>query len=132
MKILFIHERFGAWGGAEANILLTARELKRRGHAVSLLHGAKTGLGEKEWSDTFAGSYPLDGGNSRVLCKSLLGNFQPDVVYVHKMAELPVLEALTQGGCPIVRMVHDHDLYCLRSYKYNPVSRKVCQRAASL
>jgi glycosyltransferase involved in cell wall biosynthesis len=28
-------------------------------------------------------------------------------------------------------MVHDHSLYCLRSYKYNPLTRTVCTRAAS-
>jgi glycosyltransferase involved in cell wall biosynthesis len=28
-------------------------------------------------------------------------------------------------------MVHDHDLYCLRGYKYNPLSRGICTRAAS-
>jgi glycosyltransferase involved in cell wall biosynthesis len=28
-------------------------------------------------------------------------------------------------------MVHDHDLYCLRGYKYNPLNRRPCTRAAS-
>jgi glycosyltransferase involved in cell wall biosynthesis len=30
-----------------------------------------------------------------------------------------------------VRMVHDHDMYCMRSYKYNPFTRRICTRAAS-
>jgi glycosyltransferase involved in cell wall biosynthesis len=29
-------------------------------------------------------------------------------------------------------MVHDHDLYCMRSYKYNYFSRRICARAASV
>jgi glycosyltransferase involved in cell wall biosynthesis len=29
-------------------------------------------------------------------------------------------------------MVHDHDLYCLRSYKYFPLTRRICTRAAGL
>ena len=33
---------------------------------------------------------------------------------------------------PLVRMVHDHDIYCMRSYKYGVFSRKICERAASL
>jgi glycosyltransferase involved in cell wall biosynthesis len=28
--------------------------------------------------------------------------------------------------------VHDHDIYCMRSYKYHPFSRKICQRPAGL
>ncbi|HZI33280.1 MAG TPA: glycosyltransferase family 4 protein, partial [Candidatus Binatia bacterium] len=34
-------------------------------------------------------------------------------------------------GLPLARMVHDHDLYCMRSYKYNYFTRQVCERAAS-
>src|SRR5688572_16968142 len=29
-------------------------------------------------------------------------------------------------------MVHDHDMYCMRSYKYDWLSRKICTRPASL
>jgi glycosyltransferase involved in cell wall biosynthesis len=28
-------------------------------------------------------------------------------------------------------MVHDHEMYCLRQYKYNPVTRAICTRSAS-
>ena len=34
MRLLFVHERFGAFGGAEANVLVTAHELRRRGHTL--------------------------------------------------------------------------------------------------
>src|SRR6185295_6485344 len=52
-------------------------------------------------------------------------------VYVHKTADLGALRSLTQCGAPLVRMVHDHDLYCMRSYKYRYVSRRPWLRAAS-
>jgi glycosyltransferase involved in cell wall biosynthesis len=61
-----------------------------------------------------------------------LETFQPDVVYVHKMANLGVIEALVASGVPLVRMVHDHDIYCMRSYKYRYVSRKICTRPVGL
>src|SRR2546425_2478241 len=48
------------------------------------------------------------------------------------MAELDGIEALLASGLPLVRMVHDHDLYCMRSYKYHYLSRQVCTRPASL
>jgi glycosyltransferase involved in cell wall biosynthesis len=48
------------------------------------------------------------------------------------MAVLSVIEVLVASGLPLVRMVHDHDIYCMRSYKYFYRSREICTRAASL
>lgn len=47
------------------------------------------------------------------------------------MADLNVIQALVDSSVPLVRMVHDHDIYCMRSYKYGYFSRKICTRAAS-
>jgi hypothetical protein len=131
-KLLFAHERFGALGGAESNILTTARELKQREHTVGILHGSPTGKAEAAWSQTFQHRFPLapQGNASRV--RAALQEFQPDAVYVHKMADLEVLEALLEATVPVVRMVHDHDLYCMRSYRYNYFTRRICERRASL
>lgn len=131
MKLLFVHERFGSLAGAEVNLFLTANELKCRGHELALLHGAPTGKGESTWRDIFSERYSLNGSNSFQLTQTALARFRPDAVYVHKMANLQVLDALVQSGRSLVRMVHDHDLYCMRSYKYNPFTRKICTRAAS-
>jgi len=38
---------------------------------------------------------------------------------------------LLDSGVSLVRMVHDHDLYCMRSYKYNFLTRRICERRAS-
>lgn len=129
MKILFVHERLGSLGGAEANALITARELRARGHEVGLLHGPGTGRGEDKWNEVFEFQQPLKGN---VSVRSALEQFDPDVLYIHKIADLPVLELLVESGRPLVRMVHDHDIYCMRSYKYSYFSRKICTRAASL
>jgi glycosyltransferase involved in cell wall biosynthesis len=63
--------------------------------------------------------------------KQALAQFKPDIVYVHKMADLDVIETLLQARVRLVRMIHDHDIYCMRSYKYNYLTRTVCHRAAS-
>ncbi len=131
MKLLFIHERFGALGGAEVNVLLTAAELKQRGHEVGILYGGRTGRGEPGWRETFSESFLIDDRRPFAMVSNTVEQFDPDVIYVHKMAELPVLEALVRSGRPLIRMVHDHDLYCMRSYKYNPLTRNICTRAAS-
>ena len=126
MNILFVHEAFGSFGGAESNALATATELRRRGHRVGLLSQRRTGHGEPAWEETFAGNlFWLQDGAARAVAA-----FQPDVLYVHKWEDLESLEGFVRGGTPVVRMVHDHDIYCLRSYRYNPVTRKPCSRAA--
>ena len=128
MRILFVHDRFGAMAGAEVNLLVTARELKNRGHSLAILHGPSTGRAEAEWIRVFEKCYSLSSGNSSVA--EVIRDFEPDAVYVHKMADLSVLRDLADSAVPVARMVHDHDLYCLRSYKYSPFSRRICTRAA--
>ena len=131
MRLLFIHERFGDLAGAEANVVATARELKNRGHDVGLLHGPGTGRGEPAWRETFSECFPLEQDSPADALAVALERHQSEVVYVHKLADLAVLEALGAARVPVVRMVHDHELYCLRSYKYSYLTRRICQRALS-
>jgi glycosyltransferase involved in cell wall biosynthesis len=131
MKILYVHERFGALAGAEANISIVASEMAQRGHTMGILHGPGTGKNEAGWQTIFPNRFPL-GPNGAESVAQALREFQPTVVYVHKMADLEVISALVDSGVPLVRMVHDHDIYCMRSYKYNYFNRRICTRAASL
>lgn len=131
MRLLFVHERFGAFGGAEANVLLTATELKRRGHSIAILHGPGTGRDEAAWEDVFADRYALRPGRGVAALRQALAEFRPEVIFLHKLADLELMNALASCGTPVARMVHDHDLYCLRGYKYNPLNRQICTRAAS-
>ena len=132
MRLLFVHDRFGAMAGAEINLQLTATELKSRGHAVALLHGPSTGKGESAWNDLFPERFALAEKNNFAVTCDALEAFQPDAIYIHKMSDGGVLNALVDSGIPIARMVHDHDLYCMRSYKYFPLTRTICTRGAGL
>ena len=129
MRILYVHERFGALAGAEANAQITATELGRRGHELGILHGPVTGKNEAAWENTFPDRFPLHGNCNAARTNEAIRDFRPDVVYVHKMADLEVIEALVSSRVPMVRMVHDHDIYCMRSYKYDFFSREICTRA---
>ncbi len=126
-----MHERFGALGGAEANILAVAGALAERGHHVGLLHGPGTGKQEAVWRETFGPVFPYHETGGAEALASALGGFAPDVVFLHKMADLILVQALADCGVPVVRMVHDHDLTCMRSYRYHPLTRRICTRAAS-
>ena len=129
---MYVHERFGALAGAEANAYITAGEIGRRGHRIGILHGPGTGKNEDGWQSVFTERFPLGGHDTAADTRRALDTFRPDVVYVHKMADLAVVRALVKSGVPLVRMVHDHDIYCMRSYKYNYFNRRICPRAASL
>ena len=131
MKLLYVHERFGALAGAEANAHITATELGKRGHAIGILHGPSTGKNEPGWQTTFPFRAALNPADNEAIVKKALADFSPDAVYVHKMADLSVIQTLVASGIPLLRMVHDHDIYCMRSYKYNYFTRKICTRAAS-
>lgn len=132
MRILFVHERFGALGGAEANLLATASALRDRGHDLALAHGTPTGNGEADWEDTFPVRFPLPAENAGRALEDSLNEFRPEVVYLHKLADASALAILARDEPPVVRMVHDHDLYCMRGYKYAFFSRRICVRPASL
>lgn len=132
MKLLFVHQHLGAAGGAEANILITARELQGRGHTAGLLHVSSTGRSEEEWRGTFAETFRLRGSENAESTEAVLERFEPDLIYLHNLADLEVVEALLDSGIPVVRMVHDHEMYCMRGYKYNPLTRAICKRPASL
>lgn len=131
MKILYVHERFGALAGAEANAHITATELGLRGHEMGILHGPPTGKNEAAWEKTFTQRFPLGEAASGEAASAAVRAFSPDAIYVHKMADLAVIEALIASGRPLIRMVHDHDIYCMRSYKYNYFTREICTRPAT-
>jgi glycosyltransferase involved in cell wall biosynthesis len=131
MKLLFVHDRFGADAGAEANAFITATEFNQRGHRCAILHGPGTGRNESAWREAFCETFPLPLKPSAEDVRRALCAFQPDAVYVHKMSVLEVLQGLVDSGTPLVHMVHDHDIYCMKSYKYFYLSREICTRAAS-
>jgi glycosyltransferase involved in cell wall biosynthesis len=129
MKLLYVHESFGSLGGAEANVLITATEMRKRGHTVGLWTQRPTGKGGDAWTKTFGDNVWFLDKNDLAAVRA---QFSPDVVYVHKWEHLPTLATMGESGLPLIRMVHDHDIYCLRSYRYNVFTRQVCHRKASL
>ncbi|MBV9463092.1 MAG: glycosyltransferase family 4 protein [Verrucomicrobiae bacterium] len=128
MRVLYVHECLGSFGGAEGYVLATARALRARGHEVGLAAQKRSGKGEEAWAEVFGSnvSFPKNAADWRALVDA----FRPDAAYIHKWEDLEGLEWLLGTNLPLVRMVHDHDLYCLRSYKYNPITRRICTRPA--
>jgi glycosyltransferase involved in cell wall biosynthesis len=131
MRLLFVHQNFGAFGGAETNIQITADELVKRGHDVALMHTGQTGRSAESWGRTFSKRFQMPAGRRRAVVGSTLDSFEPDIIYLHTLPDVEVIEALLASPVPVIRMLHDHSLYCPRSYKYNPLTRAICHRRAS-
>jgi len=131
-RFLFVHERCGEFGGAEANIHLAAEELRRRGHSIALLYAQGTGRNEENWRQVFDQSFRIRQADSQVEVQHAIQRFEPDLIYLHHLSDLAVFDAILGSQKPVVRMIHDHSLTCLRTYKYNYFTRQICRRPASL
>lgn len=131
VKFLFAHQNLGQFGGAETNVQLAAEELGRRGFQIDLLYRERTGRGEASWERVFQGLYQLPTTGKAEWVKNILDRAEPDLIYLHNLSDLEVVEGLFRSGIPVIRMIHDHSLYCMRTYKYNYFTRNICTRAAS-
>jgi glycosyltransferase involved in cell wall biosynthesis len=96
------------------------------------MYAAETGRNTESWERTFSTRFKLPVSQRLDAVASAQVSFAPDIIYFHRLPDVQVLEALLNSSVPVIRMVHDHSLYCLRSYKYNPLTRASCHRSASL
>ncbi|HWQ90039.1 MAG TPA: glycosyltransferase family 4 protein [Clostridia bacterium] len=131
MRLLFINQHLGAFGGAETQIYLAASELRKRDHTLAMLYVNDTGKATADWQNVFHQYVSLTEGHETACVREFVARFQPDLIYLHNLESVAVMTTIDQLGVPVVRMVHDHTPYCLRRYKYNYFTRKTCHRALS-
>ncbi len=129
MKILWLNAKLGAFGGAEANVLATARALKARGWRNELLYLEETGVAMESWHEAFDVTRRVCGEEEE---KRALRDGAADVIWIHNWPDSGFFLRLRAMGIPMGRMVHDHALYCMRHYKYHPLTRTNCTRPASV
>jgi glycosyltransferase involved in cell wall biosynthesis len=120
MRVLHVHERAGFYGGVEQILYDTARGLSARGWPQGLLHA------DGAPQDEYLAAFECSGGDDE-----LISRFAPDLLFLHKVED-PQRVAALAARLPTVRMIHDHDLVCLRRHKYFPLSKRVCDRPAGL
>ena len=131
MKLLFAHEHLGALGGAEANLLLTGSHLRRRGHDLGLVYQQSQASPAPAWQECFPDRFQLAASGAAEPLAAWVAAWAPDVIYCHNLGDQQAFEVLLRSRVPVVRMVHDHQMYCLRGYKYNCFTRRICTRPAS-
>lgn len=134
MKILFVNEKAGYFGGVEQNIADSATGLKALGASCYLAYGETTDRDPRGYQALFEESRQcreLSSGSapSAHLFRDLVEGLCPDVVFLHKISDVsPVLPF--SGKVRTVRMVHDHDLCCPRRHKYYLLNGRVCRHPA--
>lgn len=135
MRVLFVNERLGRFGGVEQNVADTALALRARGHQCRLAYTMATGRGEDEYARCFdeclqlpSDAVSADAPAGPELAEAV-ASFAPDVIYLHKLPRVAAF-APYLGRTRVVRMVHDHDLCCPRGYKYFAISGRVCSHKA--
>ena len=120
MRVLHVHERAGFYGGVEQILHDIAAGLAGRGLPQGLLHA------DASPRPDYLGVFSDSGSD-----EALIERFRPDVLLLHKVED-PGRVARLAARWPTARMVHDHDLVCLRRHKYFPVGSRVCDKPAGI
>lgn len=131
VKILFVNEKCGFFGGVEQNIADTVEGLRVRGHACYLAYGEISERDLEQYMALFVETFSCremasitNDGNVQTI-EDILGRVSPDVIYFHKIPELKFYMHLLER-VHTVRMIHDHDLCCPRRHKYFLSNGRVC------
>ncbi|MCF7985459.1 MAG: glycosyltransferase family 4 protein [Thiohalocapsa sp.] len=121
---MHVNQKAGFFGGVERILYDIASGLCAEGHPQALLHGEPDA--DRKFCTPFESV-----GTLHEDVESTIGAFGPDVLLVHKVADDEVIPLLSRA-CPTVRMIHDHDLVCLRRHKYFPISDGICDLPAGI
>jgi len=131
VKILFVNEICGYFGGVEQNIADTVSGLSANGHACYLAYGKTSQRDPEPYKALFQGTFlcreaGADADKADALfIDRILGRVSPDAVYLHKV---PATDPYLHLPKPVrvIRMVHDHDLCCPRRHKYFLYNGRIC------
>ena len=120
LRILFISERAGFAGGIERFIFRTAGLLRQAGATV---YGCfqRPDRDRERFAENFDGICTPDALP------------EADFAVIHQITGTALLEQLLESrGDRLALYVHDHEIYCPRTYRYTPFGRKECSRPYSL
>lgn len=135
MRILFVSDKCGYFGGVEQNVAATAAGLKSMGHHCCLAYGVRTHLDPEGYTGLFHTTVPcreLASGADRSRGQSfhdIVESVAPDAIYLHKVQTIEFCSPFL-NKIRIVRMVHDHDLVCPRRHKFYFHNSRICRHRA--
>jgi glycosyltransferase involved in cell wall biosynthesis len=129
MRILMVNEKGWFFGGVEQLVNDVATGLAERGHEVALLSTEVRPEERSPMAAPFVSTAVADPETAPAVwnrhVETLLDGFDPDVVYVHRIGTVRHLDGLAAAR-PVIRYIHDHDVYCPRRHKYFPYPTRIC------
>lgn len=131
MRVLFVHELAGFFGGVEQNVFDTAKALSARGHDCFYSAREATGRDPERFMEVFADSQIGWSGRSPSPdeVQNLVERWGCQTIYVHKSPDTRFVPEL--HGVRTVRAIHDHDVTCPRRHKYYARTSRCCDRPIS-
>jgi glycosyltransferase involved in cell wall biosynthesis len=118
--IVLAGPRLGFHGGVERHVHDLAVGLRARGHRVALAHAPLVGRDPERYARAFDAVETLDRSASVLR--------EARAVYAHKVEDEAWLDRVPKGA-RLTLAVHDHDLTCVRSHRYVPLTNAPCERA---
>ena len=116
--ILFVSETAGFLGGIEKYVFNVAQLLSLNGYRMELLYGQR-GRDAENYLSVFH--------SSATRLEDLAA--EPDMVVIHRIWDTAIAARLLERyGSRVALLVHDHELYCPRTYYYTPFGRTNCSR----
>lgn len=124
MQVIWIHERATHAGGAERYVLDCAARLRARGVTSTLLYDPSLPT-SAAYLGSFAQAFPLVDPDRQ------LATLSGDLIFAHRVPA-HAEAALARAPLPVLRMFHDHQLFCLREHKITAARGEICTRAVGL
>lgn len=132
MKITFLNQYCGFFGGVEQSVATAAEALSAHGHHCTLLYEKHTESRLQEYQELFDETIHVPTEQRLISAiASLVEQNAIDVLFVHKLSSSAPLSPF-KGSLRMVRMIHDHDECCPRKHKYFFFSNRICHHRADL
>ena len=132
MRLMHLHERLSARGGAERHLLSLLKHQQSNHQTLlavgfeddSLPEGEREAIGPWLRVKDLA-RRGLRGRGERAACRRLskaIADFQPDLIHIHNLMD-PALLDLAAAAAPAVMTVQDHRFFCPGQGKLTPQGR---------
>ena len=125
LHVLWVNTVASCKGGCERYIADAAALMRERGVKCSLLYDVDQPA-DTAFLQGFDGAFP------RVDVARQLRQIDPDLIYVHRVADERTVSEFVGTRAPVIRFFHDHKLFCLREHKYTTLKRRTCVRTTGL
>ncbi|MCQ9205353.1 MAG: glycosyltransferase family 4 protein [Omnitrophica bacterium] len=136
MRILQVCDYYQYLGGTETYIINLSRDLEAQGHSISVMYAIKTDktfFSDNRGEHYFA-AIMVDEKlslNQEKEIREIIDKENPDIIYIHNVFNSYLIDKLSKMR-PVVRFIHDHNIFCPKGDKFLDLKGKVCPCACGI